>query len=47
MTNTTLHPQFKIIKNFDIDASNFDVGSFAFGVNNSHAKVCQQKGLLC
>lgn len=47
MANTSLRPQFKIINNFDIDASNFDVGSFAFGVNSCHAKVCQQKGLLC
>ena len=40
-------PNFKIISNFDIDPSDFDIGSFAFGVNSCHAKVCQQKGLLC
>ena len=44
---TDRNPNFKIITNFDIDPSDFDIGSFAFGVNSCHTKVCQQKGLLC
>tara|TARA_B100001123_G_scaffold451052_1_gene626394 strand:+ start:2097 stop:2228 length:132 start_codon:yes stop_codon:yes gene_type:complete len=39
---------FKIAKNFNIDPTDYDVGSFAFGTNklNYQAKVCYEKGIL-
>ena len=42
----TRNPNFKIT-NFDIDPSDFDIGSFAFGVNSCQHKSMSTKGLLC